>query len=369
MYKVVKNSQNQFYVVADRWIVENNNKKYSFYPPYKLLNKALSNKMRPDSSWTNELITEVSKSLEYAEAVAFMKKKVSHIDTSSENESEKRKNYNRKHPAEKVSTKFDFNQMFEQENSFYNNDNKKQANEIVNNSSGYDQIDPMKNNSDLDFADSEIQSKNLFESPNDSNEGKYVGAQVTEDMARKDSYVIIPSQIWETVVSAIGRIETKVDTLQTKNDEQFVSLIEQLKEFKRSSLNTMQQMTISQKPSKIKDREKLEQEEINLEAMNSEIYLKKVKDIASVLRKPSKAFSNEHGLVRGFMDIYFDENFLKTVGWTKVKGRIPFEKYKSHHKLIFDTCNMHTANLFNNIEAATNSITVYFKRLHENKKK
>ncbi|KAG5678175.1 hypothetical protein PVAND_007868 [Polypedilum vanderplanki] len=365
MYVVVKNLKNEFYVVAKRWVVDYEGKTYSFYPPEQLLAKSLANESEPKTNkgWTNEIIMVVSKEMEYADAVKEMKKKLKHADTESEEENNKKKKHSRAHPLDKYSTNRNFNKMYD--------DNESSVHKLERNLKLMDKSP--SNDSDEDKLQENFEHT-LSQQKSDENDFLQNSFENESKVLTVSNYnepmIQIPLSKWNEIFTVLNQINEKIDRYAENTNENFESIINEMKLIKVSNIsNISNNHVVVDKPSKISTKDELDQLEKEIDnADKRDVYLQTVKKFALLIQKPSKSYSTENGLVKSFMEMRFDTEFIKTVGWTSVKGRIAFEGYKNHHKLIFDVCNINTPHLFGNIDAVQKSISNYFKRLHETKK-
>lgn len=123
---------------------------------------------------------------------------------------------------------------------------------------------------------------------------------------------------------------------------------------------------------KISSKEQLFDAEKELGRLLSEdiiTYNTKVAELSASIQKPNTGYTDSHGLVFGFMDAYFSQNFTHSMGWTNKNDRIPFKELKNHKKFIMDVVNSNRPKTFANIDSTSKSINNFFKRVHEKRQK
>ncbi|CAG9810183.1 unnamed protein product [Chironomus riparius] len=138
--------------------------------------------------------------------------------------------------------------------------------------------------------------------------------------------------------------------------------------------NTLEEDSLS--PKAISCEQELTEMEANLieydrnPLISSEFSIKRermIEHYAAKIKNISKRTNPKIGLVGSLLNLYFAPEFLNTIGWTNVQGRLAIKDMVGHISLFYEIVNRNTPNTYLNMEESSIALYTFLRRFHESK--
>ncbi|CAG9799611.1 unnamed protein product [Chironomus riparius] len=372
-YHVVRNNINAYFVVCCKWMakLKDDPNSFTYYPPSNTHYQSLKKQIEAAPDWDFEQVKIMLANVQnLAEANRYIIIHTKHIDSEASENEQRMKSNKRKHPVAGI-LNLDFNNMITEE--FNLSHNKKLKTLAPIHEEGSMESDDEGNSAMIKDSKTPKESVSYTNSFNEDKRSKSNNVEIEqlqdvqiEQMVNLQDFMELKNDIRQIKENQALMMERPNSFfLSVKSDFQF--LTEKVARIASGSVTVEN----SPRPKPITNKNELIKMESNMITMTEEFFIEYQKLVAWFainISKPNNGFGKHNGLVAVLLKIYFDAEFVRKIGWTSIKGRIPFEDYKGHHKFALDVCNKNTPGLFSNVDESGEACHEFFKRLHETKR-